>query len=121
MSDSDTLAQATVESVTTAETTAKVPTYARVLPIVSLYSSIFFAALTVVTCIAILTVPGYDVIFWLIIGLPASLGGSSLLALVPAVILRLCLPDRRVTWSLRISAAAVVLGGGMWIFIAALF
>ena len=44
MSDSDTLAQATAESAAAAHTTAKIPTYARVLPIVSLCSSIFFAA-----------------------------------------------------------------------------
>ena len=121
MSDSDTLAHATAEFATTEPTTAKVPTYARVLPIVSLCSSIFFEAFSVVTWIALLTVPGYDVLFWLIIGMPASLGGSFLLALVPAVILRSFLPDRRVTWSLRISATSVVLGGGVWLFIAALF
>lgn len=121
MSDSDTLAQATAKSAAAARTTAKSPIYARVLPFVSLCSSIFFAVMSAVTWGALLTVPGYGVIFWLIIGLPASIGGSFFLALLPALVLRFYVADRRVTWSLRISAMSVVLGGGVWLFIAALF
>ena len=70
MSNSDTRAPAT----------SNIPTYARVLPIVSLCSSILFAVTSVVTWIALLAISSYNILVALFIGLPASLWGSLLLA-----------------------------------------
>jgi len=108
MSNSDTLATAA----------SNIPTYARVLPIVSLCSSILFAVMSVVTWISLLTISSYDVLVALLIGLPLSLGGSIFLAFLPTMILRFFVNDPRVRWSLWISGVSATIGGGTWIFIA---
>ena len=59
-----------------ARPTSDVPTYVRVLPIVSLCSSIFFAVISGVTWTSLLIISSYDILIALIIGLPVSLGGS---------------------------------------------
>ena len=105
---------------TLAHPTSDVPTYARVLPIVSLCSSILFAVISLVTWIALLTISSYDILIALFIGLPLSLGGSIFLAFLPTAILRFFVIDPRVTWSLWISGASATIGTGIWIFIATL-
>lgn len=116
MSESDTLAHANAAS-----NAAEVPAYARVLPILSLCSSSFFAAFSVITWIALLTDGSYNVVVWLIIGLPASLGGSLFLAFLPTAILRFFVNDPRITRSLWISGVSATIGGGVWLLIAAMF
>ena len=103
---------------TLAPEASKIQTHARVLPIVSLCSSILFAVISVVTWISLLTISTYDVLIALIIGLPASLGGSIFLAFLPTLVLSFFRDDRRVRWSLWISGVSATLGGGVWIFIA---
>jgi hypothetical protein len=102
---------------TLAHPTSDVPTYARVLPIVSLCSSILFAVVSVVTCIALLTISGFGLLVPLIIGLPLSLGGSIFLAFLPALTLRFFVIDQRVTWALWISSVSAVMGGVAWILV----
>ena len=94
-----------------------VPTYARVLPNVCLGSSILFAVVSVVTWISLLTISSYDVLIAFVIGLPVSLGGSLFLAFLPTTILRLFLNDRRITWSLWISASVAAINAGVFAFI----
>ena len=60
-----------------ARPTLDVSTYVRVLPIVSLCSSILFAVISGVTSISLLIISRYDILIALIIGLPVSLGGSA--------------------------------------------
>lgn len=97
---------------------SNIPTYARVLPTVSLCSSILFAVISVVTWISLLTVSSYDVLISLLIGLPLSLGGSIFLAFLPTLVLRVFMNDPRVRWSLWISGVSATIGGGTWICIA---
>lgn len=102
---------------TLARPNSDVPTYARVLPIVSLCSSILFAVISVVTWIVLLTKPHPITQFYaLIMGLPVSLGGSIFLAFLPTAILRFFVNDRRVRWSLWISGVSATVPGGVWIF-----
>ncbi|MGZ0167839.1 MAG: hypothetical protein ACKVII_28305 [Planctomycetales bacterium] len=110
MSNSDTLAPAT----------SNIPTYARVLPIVSLCSSILFAVTSVVTWIALLAISSYNILVALFIGLPASLWGSLLLAFLPTAVLRIFLNDQRLKWSLWISGSAAAINAGVCVFITAM-
>jgi len=110
MSNSDTLTT----------TTSNIPTHARVLPIVSLCSSILFAVISVITWISLLTISSYEILIALIIGLPLSLGGSIFLAFLPTVVLRFFVKDARVRWSLWISGISATIDGGTCIFIATL-
>ncbi|MGZ0168582.1 MAG: hypothetical protein ACKVHE_03400 [Planctomycetales bacterium] len=107
---------------TLAHPTSDVPTYARVLPIVSLCSSILFAVISVVTWIAHLTwfarltTDGMVMLLAFLFGLPLSVGGSLFLAFLPALVLRFFVNDRQVRWSLWISGVSATVGGGVWIF-----
>tara|TARA_R110002072_G_scaffold303123_1_gene494647 strand:- start:52557 stop:52880 length:324 start_codon:yes stop_codon:yes gene_type:complete len=94
------------------------PAYTRILPNACLGSSILFAIVSVVTWISILTISSYNVLIAFVIGLPVSLGGSLFLALLPTVILRIFLNDRRVTWSLWISGSAAAINAGVSVFVA---
>lgn len=111
MPDSDTLAPSAPD----------IPTYARVLPVVSLCSSILFSVISVVTWIGLLTINSYDVLIFIFIGLPVSLFGSFFLAFLPALVLRFFVNDRQVFWSLWSSGVSVTISGGVWILIASLF
>ena len=94
--------------------TTEVPTYARVLPIVSLCWSILLLAISIATSfIALFAEDRYSsrsVLTVLAIGLPLSLFGSTLLAFLPAVCLWFFVHDRRVTWAVRISGLSAIIG-----------
>lgn len=107
MSNSDTLMPAG----------SNIPTYARVLPNVCLGSSIFFAVVSIVTWVSLLTISSYDILIALFIGLPASLWGSLLLAFLPTVVLWIFLNDQRLKWSLWISGSAAAISAGVSAFI----
>ena len=107
MSDSDTFTQDVPE----------VSAHSRILPDVCLGSSILFAVISVVTCISLLTLSGFSVLIPLFIGLPVSLGGSIILAFLPAFTLKFFVADQRVTWALWISGVSTAMGGVTWILI----
>lgn len=97
--------------------TSNIPTYTKVLPIVSVCSSILFAVTSVVTWIALLKLSGFSVLIPLFIGLPVSLGGSIVLAFLPALTLKFFVVDPRFNWALWISGVSAAIGGVAWIFI----
>lgn len=102
---------------TSASTASNHPAVVRILPTVSLCSSILFAVISVVTWISLLTIDSYDVLVAFLIGLPVSIGGSLFLAFLPTVVLRIFVKGARVQWSLRVSGLSATISTGAWIFI----
>lgn len=94
-----------------------IPIFVRVLPSVCLGSSILFAVVSVVTWISLLILSGFSVLIPLFIGLPVSLGGSIVLAFLPALILKFFVVDPRVNCALWISGVSAATGGVAWILI----
>ncbi len=93
------------------------PTYARVLPKACLGSSILFGVISVVTCIALLTLSGFNVLIPLFVGLPVSLGGSLFLAFLPTLAVNFLVANQRVTWALWISGVSAAMSGVAWVLV----
>lgn len=105
------------ESTTVTPTTGPAPKYVEVISVVNFVSSILFAGVAILSGILMLTLRGWDILLPILVGFPISIGGSILLGIIPAVILRNYLEHPRVNWSLWISTATVSLILVAWLIV----